>query len=361
MGSVQLTAIAAAMAGQVQSPDSSLWTDLCAQLVRQQPMHPYLRACFSFLLSRGDLTNLLESGFVRGYGSDSTESVGSIIERTLDGHPFDSPHVGRPRSHTFEGVYRSDPSQLFGDILIQDRVAFALRFLPDSELIPELDRLVQHCKRLGLLEGLVLTGFGDEGRSLLQIYVNRTHDIQTSSLLLCQSPDHSDLLDQWLDRYSELLNQWQLWEQRCILDCALRSLTHKAVPPQVFAKCSYCGLSICRKVTNRSRGTGPRPAPSHTGTDDINPKSCHSCRKPLPRCSVCLLNFGTNVVSNGEIPDSGDGSIQFDSWFSWCQSCRHGGHSLHMSEWFLTHVVCPVVGCDCRCSIQDSRVAQMPV
>lgn len=27
--------------------------------------------------------------------------------------------------------------------------------------------------------------------------------------------------------------------------------------------------------------------------------------------------------------------IAFGNWFSWCQSCRHGGHAEHVSKWFL--------------------------
>lgn len=25
---------------------------------------------------------------------------------------------------------------------------------------------------------------------------------------------------------------------------------------------------------------------------------------------------------------------QFGQWFTWCQTCRHGGHAIHMTEWF---------------------------
>lgn len=24
----------------------------------------------------------------------------------------------------------------------------------------------------------------------------------------------------------------------------------------------------------------------------------------------------------------------FNNWFTWCQSCRHGGHSNHVVDWF---------------------------
>ena len=42
-------------------------------------------------------------------------------------------------------------------------------------------------------------------------------------------------------------------------------------------------------------------------------------------------------------------SFTFDQWFSWCQICRHGGHSIHLQEWFQEHTECPVTDCKCNC------------
>lgn len=47
------------------------------------------------------------------------------------------------------------------------------------------------------------------------------------------------------------------------------------------------------------------------------------------------------------------GSLDYHRWFTWCQSCKHGGHAHHISEWFSTHSVCPVAECDCDCSSVD--------
>jgi hypothetical protein len=41
-------------------------------------------------------------------------------------------------------------------------------------------------------------------------------------------------------------------------------------------------------------------------------------------------------------------------WFTWCQTCRHGGHAKHMLEWFEEHTECPVNNCDCNCMSLDS-------
>lgn len=34
------------------------------------------------------------------------------------------------------------------------------------------------------------------------------------------------------------------------------------------------------------------------------------------------------------------------------QTCRHGGHTEHMADWFLTSDECPVAGCDCLCQLR---------
>jgi len=100
---------------------------------------------------------------------------------------------------------------------------------------------------------------------------------------------------------------------------------------------------------------------------------CPSCRKPLPRCAICLLPLGclnpylelrrdrlamtgpSSLVSGGGnlslIDDalSGLATLPFAEWFSWCMRCKHGGHAHHLVEWFDKHESCPVSGCECLC------------
>ncbi len=40
-----------------------------------------------------------------------------------------------------------------------------------------------------------------------------------------------------------------------------------------------------------------------------------------------------------------------------CQRCRHGGHLLHMMQWFETETHCPVYGCSCSCHSFDKSAA----
>lgn len=124
--------------------------------------------------------------------------------------------------------------------------------------------------------------------------------------------------------------------------------------------------------------------------------ACPNCRKPLPRCSICLLHMGTHggpittaatsatapgTVSTREFHKSSD----FSSWFTWCQTCRHGGHAVHITQWFKyaiylyglslyilqcalgyinlfsrfrDHSECPVTSCMCQCFSVDSVSSQ---
>ena len=46
---------------------------------------------------------------------------------------------------------------------------------------------------------------------------------------------------------------------------------------------------------------------------------------------------------------------RFGEWFTWCQTCRHGGHAEHLLDWFKAHAVCPVTGCVCKCGSLDAN------
>lgn len=105
-------------------------------------------------------------------------------------------------------------------------------------------------------------------------------------------------------------------------------------------------------------------APNFNRTKAI---ACPSCRKPLPRCSICLLHMGqpldvpsssksnyldavANTVGVMKSLDEDEDEVSgFDLWFSWCQACRHGGHAIHLLHWFRKHKVCPVSDCSCQC------------
>ena len=61
-----------------------------------------------------------------------------------------------------------------------------------------------------------------------------------------------------------------------------------------------------------------------------------------------------SLVHVDSTPDPGRDKLSvFSDWFTWCQTCRHGGHAGHVIDWFLEHVECPVTGCTCKCAQLD--------
>ncbi|WAR08435.1 MIO-like protein, partial [Mya arenaria] len=126
--------------------------------------------------------------------------------------------------------------------------------------------------------------------------------------------------------YRDLLNRWKLWHQRAKFDIIRHAVDKSRVPGQAFVSCNYCGKSIACNMTLASR-----PRASHYNPPPNNrPKStiCPGCRKPLPRCALCLTNLGTLAGSNLY--------MQKDK-----------------TDWFREHAECPVTGCLCHCMTLD--------
>jgi hypothetical protein len=73
------------------------------------------------------------------------------------------------------------------------------------------------------------------------------------------------------------------------------------------------------------------------------PRCFLSCRKSLPKCSLCLLAMGTPVYSGNAAFEAASGGCKesaFDMWFT--------GHRKHVLMWFEGHEECPVSGCGYR-------------
>jgi hypothetical protein len=265
------------------------------------------------------------------------------------------------------------------DMSLRDKLAFACRFYDDDRLFAYLERTKVQVIGQGKLTGLLLTGidsFGG-GVDLIQNYIDRTSDLQTATLLLSHiSPrkikDPRNRINAWTHIYRQMLDRWGLWTERAKFD-VLRGEANP--PPHVMARCNYCNATL-----TLGRDNVPSKAPMAMGgrgmggmggmgaglqagsssamrqwADKKKISSCPSCRKPLPRCALCLLPMNCIPPSPdnrqlGEGLSWSSGFQNFDDWFSWCQTCKHGGHSGHLADWFKNHTVCPVSDCDCKCS-----------
>lgn len=60
--------------------------------------------------------------------------------------------------------------------------------------------------------------------------------------------------------YRNLLDSWQLWNERAMFDIMLSSFQGGDKPPlQVYVSCNFCGKSISAYMQGLNRGRTPFP------------------------------------------------------------------------------------------------------
>ncbi|GCC23005.1 GATOR2 complex protein MIOS [Chiloscyllium punctatum] len=320
-GDLNLNVVAMALSGYTDEKNS-LWREMCSSL-RLQLNNPYLCVMFAFLTS--------EPG--------SYDCV----------------------------LYESS-------VAVRDRVAFANMFLNDSQILRYIDKLTNEMKEAGNLEGILLTGLTKDGIDLMESYVDRTGDVQTASFCMLQGFPSDVVKDPrvqyWIENYRNLLDAWRFWHKRAEFDIHRSKLDPFSKPlAQVFVSCNFCGKSIsysCSAMPHQGRSFSQYGVSGSPTKSKVT--SCPGCRKPLPRCALCLINMGTPVSSclgTGKSDEKVDLSkdkklAQFNNWFTWCQNCRHGGHAGHMLSWFRDHHECPVSACNCKCMQLDTTGNLIP-
>jgi hypothetical protein len=73
---------------------------------------------------------------------------------------------------------------------------------------------------------------------------------------------------------------------------------------------------------------------------------CCRCQRRLDHVVSCACNQAAVFVLHRKSDST-----------SRCQRCRHGGHLVHMMQWFETETHCPVYGCNCSCHSFDKSAA----
>ncbi|KAK6331117.1 hypothetical protein TWF696_003187 [Orbilia brochopaga] len=296
--------------------ENTIWKDLCREMATHMD-DPYSRAIFAFV-SNGDWQDVLDGS------------------------------TGLP---------------------IRERLGIALRFLEDDELGTYIDEFTAMVIRDGEPEGVLLTGVTEKAIDLLQVYVNKTGDVQTAALVASFAvprylTDHR--VELWVESYRDLLDRWKFWQIRANFDIKRReiSTTRKggvlieSLPRQIYVRCNFCD----RKVAHRSEIPTTRFKDGQQVTIPVTQSTqanflqkaivCPNCRKPLPRCAICLLYLGTpnTRVIRSEVADEA-----YDRWFNFCLICNHGSHAGHAKEWFSKHTLCPVPECECLCGVFRSK------
>jgi hypothetical protein len=143
-----------------------------------------------------------------------------------------------------------------------------------------------------------------------------------------------------------------------------------SIPAQLDARCNYCSspLGLRRHEGNANQWLSKmKPVLS----------CCPQCRKPLPRCSICMLSLGvlnpymeltrerSRPGPRGSAASPDDSlsllaNLPFAEWFTWCMRCNHGGHAHHLVGWFSNHEACPVSGCECQCQFDGVQKLNRP-
>ena len=252
------------------------------------------------------------------------------------------------------------------DLSLCDRVAFACRFLEKKELTSYLLRCVELCQQHGDLEGLAITGLSKPGIKIIQSFVDHSTDVQTAALVVSRVILPTDwaaerkICVEWVESYRRLLNVWQMWQSRALFDVDRADLLRRVkarnggagyqrripnprirqsprppdpdilprIPAQLEARCNYCNSPLSLK---RQEGV------TNQWLSKMQPllNCCPQCRKPLPRCSVCLLSMGSlnpymeltrarqgprGIGNNVSSPDdlSSLSSMNFSEWYTWC-------------------------------------------
>eukprot|EP01129_Flabellula_baltica_P010964 TRINITY_DN4707_c0_g1_i1.p1 TRINITY_DN4707_c0_g1~~TRINITY_DN4707_c0_g1_i1.p1 ORF type:complete len:829 (-),score=133.27 TRINITY_DN4707_c0_g1_i1:26-2512(-) len=254
---------------------------------------------------------------------------------------FDDPYI--ESIFSFLSATEINVNVLSKGVSLNDKIAFSCRYLSDNDLNMFLKKEKFKITKNGNLEGLIITGIDEsgEGVELLKNYIDTTGDLQTVALLMSKLGRNYSIIqrEEWINTYRELLNQWQMWNQRTKFDVKEKKKIFRRADPHVESKCSYCGKPFAKIHYDY---TSVKQETSNTIRAEAG---CCECGSSLPSCSLCLLPiFSIPFQANAQ-------HLQMDpeNSFTWCQSCQHGGHIYHILEWFEHHNMCPVPDCNCAC------------
>ena len=185
-----------------------------------------------------------------------------------------------------------------------------------------------------------------------------TGDVQTASWI-CVLYMPSELLNSreadepmnWIMNYRNLLTTWGLAHKRSEFDNACQTYGSVKIPmQQVYVSCNFCGKSLAksneglkemRDLVKQGNAQEMKKVAATLNANMLQKhtsrfQSCSSCRKPMPRCSVCMIHMGSHsgymIGTSSTLPGeknkkSGTKITPFGNFFSWCQMCRHGGHA----------------------------------
>jgi hypothetical protein len=293
---------------------------------------------------------------------------------------------------------------------LSDRVAVALKYLPDPSLTTFLTTTTAIATRQGDISALLLTGLTTRSLSLLQTHISHhpTTGLQNAVLLLsraCPLYIQDPRWSLWKDMYLEQQQIWRTFLERTryVKEHNLLSVTregrsvNKPSQPSLTLRCLNCQQNLALRKDPRSStrrllptanqtsgnhknapstatittttttqthraapslsfggGGGGKPVPplqqqkSAASTPGLH---CPNCAAQMPRCALCMLWLGSPDPSKQGAYETLKGEDKEARMMAFCMNCTHGFHGHHARDWFARHAMCPVPDCGCMCGL----------
>lgn len=241
------------------------------------------------------------------------------------------------------------------------RVALGLKYLNDTELGGFIQTETARAVKNGDLEGLLLTGLGEQSMDLLQTYITKTNDLQTAVLATAFTNPlyvNDPRWEMWKETYFTQMQSWRAFGERSQF---LVQHSHMAktrdgqslmdVPAgQVTLRCNHCQSSLARRDAGKLASGHTRGVTGPAASSGI---ICPKCGRRMPRCGICKMWLGTpdphRRGGSKQLSKLGDVMAKF---LTFCVSCQHSFHADHARSWFKKHSTCPVPDCRCLCNIR---------
>ncbi|KAH4292927.1 hypothetical protein HBH64_178270 [Parastagonospora nodorum] len=257
-------------------------------------------------------------------------------------------------------------------LALSDRVAIALKYLPDTSLTSFLNSLTSSTISSGSISGLLLTGLTTRALDLLTVYISQhPSGIQDAVLLLsraCPLYIQDARFPLWRDIYLSHMQTWRAFLQRtryvkehnrATVTREGRS-TNKPNQPSLTLRCLNCQQNLAlrkdpaqnskpRLVPTSTSSARPAARPKHASSSPA--LACPNCGTQMPRCGICMLWLGSPDASKVGAAASLAGEDLEARLMVFCMGCSHGFHGHHARDWFARHAMCPVPDCGCMCGL----------
>ncbi|KAH9873333.1 hypothetical protein J1614_005731 [Plenodomus biglobosus] len=319
-----------------------------------------------------------------GVSSDQREACAWMADMTSD------PYLKSLLTYFITGEWTTVVGM--SQLSLSDRVAVALKYLPDAQLSHFLTTITSRCIAEGDISGLLLTGLTSRALDLLQVYItSHPPRLQDAVLLLsraCPLYIHDTRWTLWKEIYLSHLQTFRAFLQRTRYTKQHNALsvtregrsTNKPSQPSLTIRCLNCQQNLAlRKDPRNAKArllpttTSTMAGHSHSHSPHASAKppprpsantlarsphgttspalSCPNCGTQMPRCGLCMMWLGSPDPSK---PGAADTLAKEDleaRLMVFCMACTHGFHGHHAREWFGRHSMCPVPDCGCMCGL----------